>query len=61
MNTQQKTYFIEANGSRAYFKYDTLRNSVLNFNNGTEATISPEKFADFINTAKLLGLNAGEL
>lgn len=59
MDENSKTYYIEVNGSKAYFHYDE---STQEFKHGdTLVTISKEKFNDFISTAKVLGFKAGEL
>ena len=59
MDENNKTYYIEINGSKAYFHYDE---NVQEFKHGdTLVTISKEKFNDFISTAKVLGFKAGEL
>ena len=59
MDENNKTYYIEVNGSKAYLHYDE---STQEFKHGdTLVTISKEKFNDFISTAKVLGFKAGEL
>ncbi|MDE5987604.1 MAG: hypothetical protein K2H16_10100 [Prevotella sp.] len=59
MEESSKTYYMEINGSKAYFHYDE---STQEFKSGGNAvTISKERFNDFISTARVLGFKAGEL
>lgn len=59
MDESKKTYYIELNGSKAYFNYDSNRQTFSR--GGKSVTISKEKFEDFLCTARILGINAGEL
>ena len=59
MNENKKTYYIEVNGSKVYFQYDESAQTCKR--GGNSVTISKEKFNDFLNTAKVLGFNAGEV
>lgn len=59
MDESKKTYYIELNGSKAYFNYDSDKQTFSR--GGKNVTISKEKFCDFLHTAKVLGFNASEL
>lgn len=59
MDESKKTYYLELNGSKAYFNYDSNRQTFSR--GGNNVTISKEKFEDFLCTARILGINAGEL
>lgn len=60
MNEDNKTYYIEINGSKAYFQYDKEKHAARRLG-GNTVTISEEKLNDFLHTAKILGFKAGEL
>lgn len=58
-NKNDKTYFIEVNGSRAYFNYNT---DTQEYSRGDKRLmVFKEVFEDFIRTAQTLGFKAGEL
>lgn len=60
MNENNNTYYIDINGSKAYFNYDREKQSASRIG-GNTVTISEEKLNDFLHTAKILGFKAGEL
>lgn len=59
MDENRKTYYIEVNGSKAYFHYDSNKQTFSR--GGKNVIISKEKFEDFLCTARILGINACEL
>lgn len=59
MDESKKTYYIELNGSKAYFQYDKEKQTFSR--GGKSAIISKNRFEDFLCTARILGINAGEL
>lgn len=59
MDESKKTYYLELNGSKAYFQYN--ESTQVFKRGGKSVTISKEKFEDFLCTARILGIDAGEL
>lgn len=57
----QKIIYIDTGKSKTYIKYDTLHQTAFNIDNGTQTIISQDRLTDFMNTAKTLGFNIGEL
>lgn len=60
MDDSRKTYYIEINGSKAYFQYDEEKQEFYP-RNGKSVIIGKDRFEDFLHTAKVLGFKAGEL
>lgn len=58
---ESKTYYIGTRQGTYYFDYDEERQTATPRQTGQTVTISPERLADFMHTARLLGMNTGEL
>ena len=55
-----ETYYVGTAHGKAYFNV-TEQGDITAVATGRRCYMPPERFADFINTAKLLGLDAGRL
>lgn len=55
----KKIYWLEVNGTKAYLHYDEERQTLRLKSH--VVTIGKERLADFLNTAKVIGLKSGEV
>lgn len=53
------TYYMATCGYKQYFKYDSERQEAT-LHGGERVTIKPDRLADFLHTAKLLGMAVGK-
>lgn len=55
----KSTYYVAANGYKQYFTFDEERNEATP-RGGKPLTLPRERLADFLHTAKMLGLAVGK-